>query len=160
MLSLAPASAAARIVGPSAAVCPSAITTPADVARRMNSMRPGSLGSQGDQDDPAARRLLKLLKQAPVGIADRPGGVCTAVTVALRDEGPFEVNADDPGGDVGKRLAGRGDRPNAVQQVIDRRGDQGRDRAGPFPAAPAPGRSRRLDRRSGRDWRTSVPTGR
>ena len=57
--------------------------------------------------------------------------MCAAVTVAFRDEGPFEVDPDDPRGDVGKRLAGGGDRPKAVQQVVDGRGDQGRDRAGP-----------------------------
>ena len=71
VLSRAPASTAARIVAPSAAVWPSAIDHAGGRRAADELDRAGPFGGQRHQDDPAARRLLKLLEQAPVGIADR-----------------------------------------------------------------------------------------
>ena len=58
--------------------------------------RPGSLRARVIKTIRPPEGVLKLLKQAPVGIADRPGGVCAAVAVVLRDEWPFEVDAEQP----------------------------------------------------------------
>ena len=110
VLSAAPASLAAWIVAPSAAVCPSATTTP-DGCRAADEFDcAGSFGGQRHQHDPAARGLLELLEQAPVGIADRPGRVGAAIAIAFGEERPLEVDAEHPGSDVGKGVAGGGDR--------------------------------------------------
>ena len=71
VLSRAPAAAAARIVGPSAAVWPRATTTPRAVALLDEVDRARALGGERDQDDPAPRRVLERLELAPVGVADR-----------------------------------------------------------------------------------------
>ncbi len=147
VLSRAPASTARVSVSGSAAVCARATTTPLSVAPADELEGAGPLGSQGHDPDAAPGGVLPGLELVPVGVADGGQRVGASVAVDVRDVRPFQVDADDPGGDVGETLAGLGDRPDAVvvasREAVIR---VGQSRAVPRPALAADDRGDLVDR--------------
>ena len=104
------------IVAPSAAVWPRATTTPDRLALAMNSIAPGRSGASVNR---TIRPPDASWSSSNSSSRDRGslGRVSPAIALALREERPLEVDAQDLPGRLRIGLAGRGDRAHAVQHL-------------------------------------------